>query len=112
MITMTCKTCKQDITIGTNYAEVNGVDIDYDVERGHTDTCKDQNRERIIYERWKQKQQLKEYEVIVTYRVYALDEEGAKEQALQQTEPDQTEVYLVRNPAEVERLENLLTPAF
>jgi hypothetical protein len=55
---------------------------------------------------------LKEYEVIVTYRVYALDEQGATEEALHHTEPEQIEVNLINNPAETEAIANLLTPAF
>jgi len=115
---MTCSTCKKDITIEVDHADVNGTDIDYDVERGHELHCTDRNSGRIIHEDWKKRQEaeqkkhapIQSYEVVVTYRLYAQDEDEAKEQALHHTEPNEIDVYRMYIPVNDGEIEKLLQP--
>lgn len=45
---MKCDTCKKMITIETEYTDMGGIDIDYEVEVGHKADCATQFDDKII----------------------------------------------------------------
>jgi len=52
---MQCSSCKQQIKIETAYTEINGMDIDYEVENGHTFDCPLITRGVLIQEDFKKR---------------------------------------------------------